>query len=80
MITKTPRGVWCDYCRMRWGINDPRGQEQAVWSVRSERNGKVINRHYCYLCAKDVQTWHDGSMWTIKEQIEYSKGIQTLHV
>jgi hypothetical protein len=67
MIIKTPRGVWCDYCRMRWGANDARGQEQAVWSIRSVRHGKVINRHYCF-------------GWTFAEQLEYAKGIQRLDV
>ena len=80
MIIRTPRGVWCDYCRMRWGANDARGQEQAVWSIRSVRHGKVINRHYCFGCAKEAQTWHDGTMWTFAEQLEYAKGIQRLDV
>ncbi len=77
-ITRTPRGVWCDYCKGRWGVDDPRGQEQAVWSIRSERHGRVINRHYCFSCAKYVQTWHDGTMWTFKEQLDYVEGEQTL--
>jgi hypothetical protein len=79
-ITRTPRGTWCDYCRMRWGVNDIRGQEQAVWSIRSERHGKVLNRHYCFSCAKECQTWHDGSMWTFKEQLDYAEGKYYLDV
>ena len=80
MITRTMRGVWCDYCRMRWGSNDARGQEQAVWSIRSVRHGRVINRHYCFTCAKEAQTRHDGTLWTFQEQLEYAKGIQRLDV
>lgn len=79
-ITRTPRGTWCDYCKMRWGVNDVRGQEQAVWSIRSERNGRVIDRHYCFSCAREAQTRHDGTVWTFKEQLEYAEGKITLDV
>ncbi len=79
-ITRTPRGTYCDYCKMHWGVNDPRGQEQAVWTIRSERYGKVINRHYCYMCAKYVQTWWDGTLWSFKEQLEYTEGSMRLDV
>jgi hypothetical protein len=65
---------------MRWGVDDERGREQAVWSIRSERKGKVINRHYCFSCAKFVQTRHDGTQWTFKEQLDYGQGKQELDV
>jgi hypothetical protein len=79
-ITRTPRGTWCDYCKMRFGVNDVRGQSQAVWSIRSERYGRIIDRHYCFTCAREAQTWHDGTVWTFKEQLEYAEGKMTLDV
>ena len=79
-ITQSKRGVWCDYHKMRYGASHPLGQEQAVWSITSITKGRVIERHYCYSCAKEVQTRHDGSIWPFKEQIEYKEGKQELDV
>ena len=79
-ITQSKRGVWCDYHKTRFGASNPRGQEQAVWTITSFVNGRVIERHYCYACAKEAQTRHDGTIWTFKEQIEYKEGKQELDV
>jgi len=65
---------------MRWGTDTPRGQTQAIWQITSKRYGKVIVRHYCHPCAQDAQTWHDGTTWTFREQLEYAKGVQKLDV
>lgn len=79
MLSRSPRGTWCDYCKGRWGTNSLRGQTQAVWQITSKRYGKLIVRHYCQPCANEVQEWPDGSTWTLKEQIDYAKG-ETLDV
>lgn len=79
MLSRSPRGAWCDYCKQRWSTSDYRGQTQAVWQITSKRHGKIIVRHYCHSCAMDVQSWN-GSTWTIQEQINYAKGIQNLDV
>ena len=79
MISRSPRGAWCDYCKQHYGTHTPRGQTQAVWQITSKRYGNVIIRHYCQDCADYVQDWN-GETWTLKEQIEYAKGIQKLDV
>lgn len=80
MLSRSPKGQWCDYCGYRWGKQHWRGQTQAVWQITSKRHGKLVVRHYCHPCAMEAQTWHDGTTWTFKEQIEYAKGNQTLDV
>ena len=80
MLTRSPKGQWCDYCGYRWGKQDWRGQTQAVWQITSKRGGKTIVRHYCHPCAMEAQTWHDGTTWTFKEQLEYAKGNLPLDV
>ena len=80
MLSRSPRGTWCDYCKQRWTTNDLRGQTQAIWQITSKRHGKIIVRHYCHPCAQYVQAWHDGTTWTLQEQIDYAKGVQKLDV
>ncbi len=79
-ITPSKRGTWCDYCKQRWGVNDVRGQTQAVWTITSFVHNKIIDRHYCFTCAKEAQTWHDGTIWSFKEQLDYKEGKQQLDV
>lgn len=79
-IRRSPKGVWCDYCKLRWTANDLRGQVQAIWWIRSERHGTVIDRHYCYACSKELQTWTDGEIWAFQDQIDYAKGMDKLDV
>jgi hypothetical protein len=80
MLSRAPRGIWCCYCKMRWGTDTLRGQTQAIWQITSKRHGKVVVRNYCHACAMEAQTWHDGTLWTLQEQIEYAKGVQKLDV
>jgi len=79
-ISPSKRGTWCDYCKMKWGTSDVRGQTQAVWTITSFVHNKVIDRHYCFTCAKEAQTWHDGTTWSFKEQLDYKEGKQELDV
>ena len=80
MLSRSPKGTWCDYCKMRWTVSDYRGQTQAVWQIVSKRHGKVHIRNYCHSCAMEVQGWPDGSLFTLNEQIQYAKGVQKLDV
>jgi len=81
MLSRSPKGTWCDYCKLRWGTDSPKGRTQAVWTVTSKRaGGKLVLRHYCHSCAMEVQTWHDGTIWTLKDQIDYAKGMNQLDV
>jgi hypothetical protein len=79
-IRRSPKNTWCDYCKLRWGVNHVRGQVQAVWWIRSETRGKVIDRHYCFACSTELQTWTDGQIWSFQQQLDYAKGKQELDV
>ena len=74
MLTKAKHGVWCDYCKSRFGIHNPKGTTQAAWTVHSElpkSHGR--KRSYCNECAIDVSKWADGSYFSLDQQIEYAK-------
>ena len=80
MLTRSPKGQWCDYCKMQWGTDHWRGQTQAVWQITSKRPGRqIVVRHYCQACANYVQDWGSYT-WTLREQIEYAQGKETLDV
>ena len=71
-VTKAKPGIWCDYCKMRWGTNNIKGQTMAQWTVISQHaKSKGINRHYCQPCAVWVSIWPDGSHWPLTEQAEF---------
>lgn len=91
MISRSPKNTWCDYCKGRWGterktVTIPETgksaivPQDAVWQITSKRHGKLIVRHYCQSCADYVQAWPDGSTWTLKEQLDYAKGLQNINV
>lgn len=81
MLNRAPARVWCDYCKTRWGTESLRGQTPAVWQIVTKRGGRpTILRNYCHPCTMEIQTWPDGSLWTLHEQIDYAKGIQKLDV
>jgi len=80
MLSRSPRGTWCDYCKMRFGTECLKGQVQAIWQITSKRYGKVVVRHYCHACAVEVQSWPDGTTWTLHQQLEYAKGNRELDV
>ena len=72
ILTKAKHGVWCDYCKNRYGVHNPKGQMQASWTIQSELpKSKGRQRHYCYSCAREVQSWADGSIFTLQEQGEF---------
>ena len=74
MLFKAKHGVWCDYCKSRFGIHNPKGTTQAAWTVHSElpkSHGR--KRSYCNDCAIDVSKCADGSYFSLDQQIEYAK-------
>lgn len=74
MLSKAKPGVWCDYCKSRYGINNEKGTTQASWTVHSElpkSHGR--KRSYCNDCVLDVSKWADGTYFNLDQQIEYAK-------
>lgn len=74
MLGKAKPGVWCDYCKSRFGTTSPKGQTPAVWTVHSvlpQSHGRL--RSYCNECAMDVSRWADGTYFALDQQIEYAK-------
>ena len=74
LLSKAKIGIWCDYCRGRFGVTSVQGQKQATWTVHSElpkSHGR--KRSYCNDCAIDVSKWADGSYFSLDQQIEYAK-------
>jgi hypothetical protein len=80
LLTKSKPGVWCDYCKSRWG-SEPKEikgiglvPKMAAWTITSElpkSHGR--KRSYCNDCAIDVSKWADGSYFSLDQQIEYAK-------
>ena len=71
-VIKAAPGVWCDYCKVRFGSNTLLGQKAASYTVISNHpKSKGVRRHYCNACAVEVQTWADGTVWSLPEQTEY---------
>lgn len=81
--------IWCDICKLQWGQYKDKTTGETFWHLRamtparwivtsetSERKGRT--RHYCVKCANDVQTWHDGTIWTFREQLDYALGKEVL--
>lgn len=79
MLTRAPRGQYCDYCKSRFGVNNLKGQKPALWTVISQHpKAKGNNRSYCGDCAKEVTTWADGTNWGLDSQAEYLMKQETL--
>lgn len=83
-ITKARSGVFCDYCKDQYGytreestgrsVLHNKAKKQAYITVVSETHYKEpVIRHYCYTHLQELSTWHDGSIWTLEEQIAYAK-------
>ena len=71
-VIKAAPGVWCDYCKVRFGSNTLLGQKAASYTVISNHpKSKGVRRHYCNACAVEVQTWADGTVWSLPEQTDY---------
>lgn len=74
MLSKAKVGIFCDYCKSRFGIHNPKGMTQAAWTVHSELpKSHKRKRSYCNDCAIDVSKWADGSYFSLDQQIEYAK-------
>jgi len=71
-VIKAAPGIWCDYCKVRFGTNTLLGQKPASYTVISNHpRSQGTRRHYCNSCAIEVQTWADGTVWSLPKQTEY---------
>lgn len=71
-VIKAAPGIWCDYCKTRYAVNTLLGQKPASYTVISNHpKSQGVRRHYCNACAIEVQTWADGTVWSLPEQTEY---------
>lgn len=87
MIREAARGVWCDYCKDRYGWNaqlkdwNLKAKAQAWVTIVSEsERGKGNNRSYCLTCANDLTIWHDGSVFTFNQQADLALAGEVLNV
>lgn len=75
------KAQWCDYCKYQWGADHPKGQKPAVWMSKSHsKKATVTFRYYCQECVIYLETWVDGSKWTIDEQQNYALGKEELNL
>jgi len=80
MIRRSAMGTWCDYCKERWGKNrgvwHQNAQRQAIVTIESvlPKSAGMV-RNLCRDCVTDVQSWPDGSDFTIPQQVEYAKQV-----
>jgi hypothetical protein len=73
------KSIWCDVCRLAYPKGHIRQQTPAIWQVVSEtQKHKGRTRHYCQECANFAQVWHDGSVWTFRQQLDYALGKEQL--
>ena len=83
-IIKAKSGVYCDTCKDKWGwvkdergvsVPHPKGRRQAYSTIISETHyGKEpVIRSLCYPCMDESSRWHDGTVWTLADQIQYAK-------
>jgi hypothetical protein len=70
-VTRTKSGIWCDYCKAKYGTEFELGRRQAIWTVVSVHpKSKNEKRHYCFDCAVEVSLWPDGTHWPLTEQVD----------
>ena len=70
---------FCDYCKNRFGATSLKGQILAIFTAISEsRKATVKFRHYCQPCRKEVESWHDGTTWTLEQQQAYAQGLDEI--
>ena len=64
MITRAALGVWCDYCKGRYG------KDRNGWLLKAQTPAVVTvisthfagrSRSYCKACMDEVQAWPDGT-------------------
>ena len=73
------KSVWCDVCKLAYPQGHVRQQTPAVWQVISEtQKHKGRTRNYCQPCANNAQMWHDGSIWTFRQQLDYALGKEAI--
>lgn len=80
MLRRANKGVWCDYCKVRYTANSLRRETPALWTIISESTARSGNqRNYCGECARVVSSW-DGGIWELQDQIDYANREERLDV
>ena len=78
MITRAALGVWCDYCKGRYG------KDRNGWLLKAQTPAVVTvisthfagrSRSYCKACMDEVQAWPDGSTFTLPQQVTYANEV-----
>ena len=80
MIRRANLGIWCDYCKAKWGKNKdgswhPKAQVQASVTcyslLKPERH-----RSYCVECVAEIQQWPGGAVFTLPEQMAFAQKMK----
>ena len=78
MITRAALGVWCSYCKNRYG------KDKNGWRLKAQTPAVVTvisthfagrSRSYCKACMDEVQAWPDGSTFTLPQQVTYANEV-----
>jgi len=78
-VIKAAPGVWCDYCKVRFGTNNLLGQKQQVIQLyQTIPEATAYADITAMLALSEVQTWTDGTVWSLPEQTEYLMGQDEL--
>ena len=81
MICRALNGIWCDYCKSRYGKNKDGSWNQnamaqaTVTIISTTKLSKGVTRSYCRKCVDEVQTWPDGTVWDIPSQVKFAEAM-----
>jgi hypothetical protein len=74
------KNIWCSICKEAYRETNDLHRTPAVWAVVSESADRLgRTRYYCQPHANEAQTWHDGTIWTFRQQLDYAKGKEPLN-
>ena len=81
MIRRALNGIWCDYCKSRYGKNKDGSWNQnamaqaTVTIISTTKRSKGVTRSYCRKCLDEVQNWPDGTVWDIPSQVKFAEAM-----
>ena len=82
MMAKARTGIWCDYCKGRYGKNrdgswNDKAKKQAAVTIISETaRAKGNVRSYCYDCIAEISAWTDNTNWPLTEQLAFAHSLE----
>jgi hypothetical protein len=79
-IVKAQPGRYCDMCKAQWGKVKNEWHEKAktqavVVCVSETHLGQANERAYCDEHRTELSTWHDGTIWSLADQMEYGRKV-----